>query len=317
MGDGNLAGQLPPDYLASIAFMDMNGNLSYPTQSDYTQPDVLATVVTSEAVLPASLGKRSRSEEDGSGLQKRARPSARVPGGAESTERTCRSPATRTRQRNDSKSKAAGRGAERLAFTTAQGVYHRSLPGLSVPQGSVEALELGQPSWIEERDGETRQDMGSLPQQQIVLQSAENAEVGGNLHKIPGNLSARDRLFLETTQADEERGAVREIKCRLCAKPPFKTWEIYKRHCKSCEKHPQASKLKFCPKCGDYFGRPDSGKSPPQGQEVSKGVSRDVARRSQREEAEGRTAPQGIRREAGALPEEWRGDRTPFLGHRE
>ncbi|KAH9179124.1 hypothetical protein EDB89DRAFT_1925421, partial [Lactarius sanguifluus] len=121
------------------------------------------------------------------------------------------------------------------------------------------ALEQEQPSLIEEREVETRHDTGSLPQQQVVLQSAENAEVGGNFHKIPGNLSARDRLMLEMTQADEERGAVREIKCKLCNKPPFKSWEIYKRHCKSCEKHPQASKLKFCPTCGDYFGRPDSG----------------------------------------------------------
>ncbi|KAH9080658.1 hypothetical protein EDB83DRAFT_2310838 [Lactarius deliciosus] len=276
MGDGNLAGQLPPDYLASLAFMNMNGHMSYPTQSDYTQADALTT---SETVPPASLGKRSRryetygyglpqaddqnSEEDDSGPQKRARPSARVPGGAESTERTRRSPATRTRHSINDKSKAAGRGAERLASTTVQRVYHRSLPGLSVPQGSVGALEQGQSSWIEERDVETQHDTGGLPQQQIVLQSAENAEVGesqGGLHKIPGNLSVRDRLMLETAQADEERGAVREIKCKLCTtKSPFKTWEIYKRHCKSCEKHPQASKLKFCPKCGDYFGRPDSG----------------------------------------------------------
>lgn len=262
MGDGNLAGQLPPEYLASLAFMNMNGNMSYPTQSDHTQADALTTMVTSETVPPASLGKRSRrSEEDGSGPQKRARPSVtRVPGGTESTERTRRSPATRTQQLINGKSKAAGRGAERLASTTAQGVYHRFLPGLSVPQGSMGALEQGQSSWIEERDVETRHDTGSLPQQQIVLQSAENAEVGGSLHKIPGNLSARDRLMLETTQADEECGAVREIKCKLCTtKRPFKTWEIYKRHCKSCEKHPQASILKFCPKCGDYFGRPDSG----------------------------------------------------------
>ncbi|KAH8998687.1 hypothetical protein EDB92DRAFT_1200745 [Lactarius akahatsu] len=162
MGDGNLAGQLPPDYLASLAFMNMNGNMSYPTQSDYTQADALTTMATSETVPPASLGKRSRSEENGSGPQKRARPSARVPGGAESTERTRRSPATRTRHSINSKSKAAGCGAERLASTTAQGVYHRSLPGLSVSQGSVGALEQGQPSWIEERDVETRHDTGKL-----------------------------------------------------------------------------------------------------------------------------------------------------------
>ncbi|KAH9042238.1 hypothetical protein EDB85DRAFT_1241491 [Lactarius pseudohatsudake] len=243
----------------------MSGNMSFPTQLDYTRAhdyivaptEALATSVT---VSSSTLGKRrQRSEENETGPQKRAKSNATrvLGGGAESTKRARRSPATRTRPETNSKSKAAGRGAERLASTTAQGVYHRSLPGLSVSQGSMGALEHGQPSWIEERDVETRHDTGS---QQVVLQSAENAEVGGSLHKIPGNLSARDRLMLETTQADEERGAVREIKCKLCTtKPPFKTWEIYKRHCKSCEKHPQASTLKFCSKCGDYFGRPDSG----------------------------------------------------------
>ncbi|KAH9046173.1 hypothetical protein EDB84DRAFT_1674228 [Lactarius hengduanensis] len=267
-GDGNFAGQVPPDYRGTLDLMGMNGDMSYPGQFYNTEPndylaaptEALAAMVINEKGVPSSsLGKRTRtSEENEPGPQKRARPNAiGVPGEAESTKRA---PATRTRQKINSKSKAAGRGAERLAFTTAQGVYHRSLPGLSVSQGSMGALEQGQSSWIEERDVETWHDTGSLPQQQIVLQSAENAEVGGGLHKIPGNLSARDRLMLETTQADEERGAVREIKCKLCAtKPPFKTWEIYKRHCKSCEKHPQASILKFCPKCGDYFGRPDSG----------------------------------------------------------
>ncbi|KAI9435968.1 hypothetical protein H4582DRAFT_1958777 [Lactarius indigo] len=64
--------------------------------------------------------------------------------------------------------------------------------------------------------------------------------------------------MLQTTQADEERGAVRVIKCRVCPEKEegFNGWVIFRRHCKSCEKHP--AKLKFCPKCGDYFGRPDS-----------------------------------------------------------
>ncbi len=104
---------------------------------------------------------------------------------------------------------------------------------------------------------ETRHDTGSSAPQQIVLQSVENAEDGEDLHEIPVNLSVRERLMLQTAQADEERGAVREIKCKLCPKPRFSTWETYKRHCKSCEKHP--SELRFCPKCGDHFGRPDSG----------------------------------------------------------
>ncbi len=205
-------------------------------------------------VVPPADDKNSDENESG-GPKKRGRPGAiRVPGGAESTKRTRRSPATRTRQISNDKSKAAGSGAERLASTTAQGLYHRSLPGLSVPQGSVRTLGQGQLSWIEEREQvETRPDTGgSAP-----FQSAENAEDGEDLHNIPRNLTERERLMLQTTQADEERGAVRVIKCRLCPKPRFGTWVTFQRHCKSCEKHP--SDLRFCPKCGDYFGRPDSG----------------------------------------------------------
>jgi hypothetical protein len=61
--------------------------------------------------------------------------------------------------------------------------------------------------------------------------------------------------MLQTTQADRERdpGAVSVIQCRLCPKTQFGTWVTFQRHCKSCEKHP--SELRFCSKCGDYFGK--------------------------------------------------------------
>jgi hypothetical protein len=234
-------------------------------------------MVAGEAASSSSLGKRARrryetyshglplandedSEENEPGPQKRAKADAkRVPRGAESTKRARRSPTTSTgtRQKINCKSKAAGRGAGRLASTTARGVYDRSLPGHSVSQGSMGALVPGQSSWVEEREVEVQHDTGSAAPQQIVLQSAENAE-DGNLHAIPKKLSTRQRLMLETTQADEERGAVREIKCKLCPSAGFSSWETFKRHCKTCEKHP--AELRFCPRCGDYFARPDSGK---------------------------------------------------------
>ncbi|KAH9169391.1 hypothetical protein EDB89DRAFT_1482612 [Lactarius sanguifluus] len=203
-------------------------------------------------VLPAD---DENSDESGSGgPKKRGNPSTtRVLGGAGSTKRTRRSPATRTRQVINDKSKAAGRGAEMLVSTTAQGLYHRSLPGLSVPQGSVGALLQEQPSWIEEREQvEPRHDSGNS----VPFRGVENAEDGEVLHKIPTNLTERERLMLQTTQADEERGAVRDIVCRVCSGRPFSKWVTFQRHCNSCEKHP--SELKFCPKCGDYFGRQDS-----------------------------------------------------------
>jgi hypothetical protein len=186
---------------------------------------------------------------------KRDRPTGnRALGGAESTKRTRRSPATRTRKEIKSRSKAAGRGAERLASTKARGLYSRPLTGLRVPQGSVGALELEQPSWIEERDVvETWNDTGSSVPQQTVQEHTEDQE---DLHKIPGKLSQRERLMLQMTQAEEECGGVRVIRCKLCPETAFSTWIIFQRHCRSCEKHPSA--LEYCPTCGDPFARSDS-----------------------------------------------------------
>jgi hypothetical protein len=202
---------------------------------------------------------KNSGEVGSGGPKKKGRPSAtRIQGGAESTKRARRSPATRTHAKTNGISKAVGRGAERLASTTAQGVYHRSLPGLGVPQGSVGAFVLEQPSWIVGREQvEARHGMGSSGSQQIAIPSVENAEDEQGLHKIPGNLSERERLMLEVTQAEEERGAVRVIKCKLCPKARLGSWAVYQRHCNTCEKHP--SSLDFCPGCGDYFGRSDSG----------------------------------------------------------
>ncbi|KAF8272235.1 hypothetical protein EI94DRAFT_1718792 [Lactarius quietus] len=184
----------PPDFLP-CDLMSVIGNMSYPTQSNYTGVDDHMTA-PSETLTTMVTGET-------------------------------------TQQATNCKSKAAGRGAGRLASTTAR----------DVSQGSMGALVQAQPSWIEEREVEMRHDTGSAAPQQIVPQSAENAE---------------DRSMLQTTQADEERGAVRHIKCKLCPTARFGQWETYKRHCKTCEKHP--AELRFCPRCGDYFARPDSGK---------------------------------------------------------
>jgi hypothetical protein len=210
---------------------------------------------TAMVVSPAD---DKNSDESESGGPKRARPSGtRVPGGAESKSRTRRSPATRTRTFSNDISKTAGCRAERLGSTTARGVYHRSMPGLRVSQGSVGALEPEQPSWIVGREVmETRRDMGSSGSQQIVI--PENAEDEEDLKEIPANLSERERLMLQMTPAEKERGAVRVIKCKLCPKARLSSWVIFERHCRSCEKHP--SELRFCANCGDHFARSDSEK---------------------------------------------------------
>jgi hypothetical protein len=208
--------------------------------------------------MTALLADDKHSDEDkfgGPNPKKRVRPSATGVPGVASTKKTRRPLVTRTQTTINSISKAAGRGAERLGSTTARGVYHQPLLGLSVPQGSVGPLAHELPSWIEEREQvETRHDMGSSEPQQILLQ--ENAEDGEVLYEIPGNLSERERSMLQMTKAERERGAVSTIKCKLCPNAQLGAWVTFQRHCNACEKHPL--ELHFCPRCGDHFARSDS-----------------------------------------------------------
>ncbi|KAH9003585.1 hypothetical protein EDB86DRAFT_2381247 [Lactarius hatsudake] len=263
MGGNNFVGQvrsgiLDPMNTGTYTNLTSSAQLDYTRSIDQlaTPTEALSTLAARGIVPSSSLGKRSRQrdENETGGPKKRGKPSAtRVPGGAQSTKRTCRSPATRTRSMINDKSKAAVRGAEMLASTTAQGVYHRPLSGLSAPQESTGALLQEQPPWIEEREQvNTRHDTGSS----VPFRGVENAEDGEVLRKIPTNLTERERLMLQTTQADEERGAVGVIMCRVCSNRRFREWATFRRHCNSCEKHP--SELQYCPKCGDYFGRQDS-----------------------------------------------------------
>ena len=137
-------------------------------------------VVVSESLAD---DKNSDDNDEPGGPKKRGRPSvSRVPGGAQSTKWTCRSPAMRTRKQDINASKAAGRGAERLVSMTAQGIHQHLLSGLHVPQGSVGVLEQEQPSWIVGREVvDTRRDAESTGPQQIVLQ--ENAKTRKNYKK--------------------------------------------------------------------------------------------------------------------------------------
>ena len=150
-------------------------------------------------------------------------------------------------------------GVERLPSTTARGVYHRSLLGPNVPQGSVGSLAQGLPPWTEEKEREeTRHDTSSTLPQQSEPQNPEIAEEQEGLHVIPKNLTAWQLLLLETTPAESEREAVSVIKCRLCPIDQFKTWACFCRHCRDCEEHP--AKIMCCERCGIYFGRQDSRK---------------------------------------------------------
>ncbi|KAH8994017.1 hypothetical protein EDB92DRAFT_1852256 [Lactarius akahatsu] len=81
----------------------------------------------------------------------------------------------------------------------------------------------GQPSWTEEREQETRYDTQQIDQRDPEI--AEDPEVS-------------------------------IIKCRLCPTEWFKTWACFYRHCRDCEEHP--ADVKYCERCGIYFGRQDS-----------------------------------------------------------
>jgi len=151
------------------------------------------------------------------------------------------------------KPKEAGRGAERLVTPNAQGVYHQSSPGPSFQQGWAAEAADGQLIWVEGRvEEEVSHHNDSTTQQQ------QQQEKGGNdkRFKIPKKFKEGHKALLVATEAELERGAVQEIKCRLCPDIKLKTWENYKRHCDTMEAHPL--KLYICNRCGDFFARGDS-----------------------------------------------------------
>jgi hypothetical protein len=148
----------------------------------------------------------------------------------------------------NSEPKEAGRGAERLAIPDLQGIHHRSPLGPSLQQGWAEEAVDGQLIWVEGSVKEVVQGINStVPQQQ---QEEEK------YFEIPKDFKTGYQALLVATQADWARGAVRQIKCRLCPDAKFKKWGEFKRHCDSMETHPLT--IYFCEHCGDYFARSDS-----------------------------------------------------------
>ena len=155
------------------------------------------------------------------------------------------------------KSKAAERGAGGHAVTSAQGLYDRFLSGPKVQQALTGAIPQGL-TWVEESvqaEG-LRQIGGTGQQQEQVAQDGTGAEETGLRFPIPASLRERYSKLLAATEADRERGAVNELRCRLCPHARFSTWEGFKRHCDTTRVHPW--EINICDHCGDYFGRSDS-----------------------------------------------------------
>jgi hypothetical protein len=121
------------------------------------------------------------------------------------------------------------------------------MPGPSFRQ-AVDAAD-GKPIWVE----------GSVDDEAVHHTDStvqEQDEEATELFYIPRKFKPEHRLLLQTSDADVARGAVQEIKCRLCPDTKLKDFEEFKRHCRTSETHPL--EIHFCSRCGDFFARVDS-----------------------------------------------------------
>src|SRR5580693_8800014 len=102
----------------------------------------------------------------------------KVLGVAPHTSRARRKPSARTPIDNNSKSEAAGRGAERLTALNSHELYHRFMPGPSVQKESTVASAKEKLSWVEGRMQEaTWKHEISLVQPHKSTSSTKDAEV--------------------------------------------------------------------------------------------------------------------------------------------
>ncbi|KAI0296511.1 hypothetical protein B0F90DRAFT_1034126 [Multifurca ochricompacta] len=211
--------------------------------------------------FPVRCGKHPRTDNDDNREADcyESRPQKRGKGGttalgvleaAGSTSRARHKPATRTSSAINDKSRVVGRGAERLAASNTQGVYHQFLTGPSVQQELAGTAVWGKLPWVEGRV--QREEM----QEQVEDEDGNQDRTVEDPFLIPKRLKDRHRALLVTTEADKDSRTIRELKCRLCPRAGFATWEEFKRHCDTMEAHPLH--IQFCDHCGDFFARSDS-----------------------------------------------------------
>jgi hypothetical protein len=266
---------------------------SWPTP---TAPSHLASNVTATFAPTLALGKRHREVEVPQGdvvgththevpPQKRVRAVGTTMGilkAARSAARTHHELAARIPTKISNTPKAAGRGAERLATPSAQGICHQPLQGPSFQRGWVVEAADGKLTWVEESvDEEAAHHIGKAEQKR-------KDEATSKLFEIPPNFEPGHRSLLQASESDFARGAVQEIKCRLCPDEKFKNFQDYKRHCDFKETHPLV--IDFCDQCGDFFARTDSllrhgRQRPPECLKVTPEVA--AQKRSATEEAHG------------------------------
>jgi len=179
----------------------------------------------------------------------RGEPSCGIPEAAQSMAKGRRRPESRVPTTKKKQYIQGGRARSGEARNpNAQGVYHRSLPGPSSQQGwALTTVQEQQLPWVKERvEEEASHHVDNTVQQGN----------GNHIFQIPSAFEEGYRILLAATEADWARGAVDQIKCRLCPNRGFRKWDDFQRHCKTTEAHPIS--ITFCNHCGDFFARTDS-----------------------------------------------------------
>ncbi|KAH9066098.1 hypothetical protein EDB83DRAFT_2551788 [Lactarius deliciosus] len=198
------------------------------------------------------LGKRARECGSSGTAHRRMQSASWVLEEAEGSTKTAHHTLATSAQQQDKKHTYDSTVQSREARTiTAQGLYPHPLLGSSAQQETVgfpgqEQLEGRGPL-------ETQHDSCGM----VPLRTEGSPETQ-DLYVIPSTLTERQRLMLQTTDDDVERGAVRVIRCKLCPTAELGSWQCFRRHCHTSEDHP--AELTFCNRCGDHFGRRDSEK---------------------------------------------------------
>jgi hypothetical protein len=213
----------------------------------------VAAASASTAVSTVTFGKRRHDESYGDGapedLQGHEMPPPKRTGNinttgvlaARSVARTRRKPAAKIPQMKINREpKEVGSGTRKLPDPNSQGNHHLPSLGPRFPQGWAEEDADGRLIWVEES-----------VEEEVVGQVQQD-----KLFEIPQDFEIGHKALLAATQADWARGAVKEIKCRVCPKTQLDTWGQFKRHCETTEAHPL--KIDFCNNCGDFFARSDS-----------------------------------------------------------
>jgi hypothetical protein len=101
-----------------------------------------------------------------------------------------------------------GSGAKKLAAPKSQANHHLSLLGPRFSQGWAEEDADGRLIWLE----------GSV-EEGVVEQQRGQAQ-GDKLFEIPQDFETGHQALLAATQPDCARGAVKDIKCRVCPDSP-------------------------------------------------------------------------------------------------